>query len=40
MKWNISKEYLRRLRKVLKSKLNGKNLVHEVNTWAVPLIRY
>ena len=27
MKLNVSKEYIRRLRKVLKSKLNGENLV-------------
>ena len=29
----------RRLRKVLKSKLNGGNLVRGVNTWAVSLLR-
>ena len=40
MKLNVSKEYNRRLRKVLKSKLNGKNLVHGVNAWAVSLLRY
>ena len=40
MKLNVSKEYIRRLRKVLKSKLNGGNLVHRVNTWAVSLLRY
>ena len=40
MKLNVSKEYTRRLRKVLKSKLNGGNLVHGVNTWAVSLIIY
>ena len=40
MKLNVSKEYLRRLRKVLKSKLNGRNLVRGVNTWAVSLLRY
>ena len=40
MKLNVSKEYIRRLRKVLKSKLNGGNLVRGVNTWAVLLIRY
>ena len=32
MKLNVSKEYIKRLRKVLKSKLNGGNLVHGVNT--------
>ena len=40
MKLNVSKEYMRRLRKVLKSKLNGGNLVHGVNAWAVSLLRY
>ena len=34
------KEYTRRLRKVLKSKLNGGNLVHGVHTWAVSLLCY
>ena len=32
MKLNVSKEYIRRIRKVLKSKLNGGNLVRGVNT--------
>ena len=40
MKLNVSKEYIRGIRKVLKSKLNGWNLVHGVNTWAVSLLRY
>ena len=40
MKLNVSKECIRRLRKVLKSKLNGGNLVHGVNAWAVSLLRY
>ena len=40
MKLNVSKEYIRRLRKVLKSKLNGENLVRGVNTWAVSRLRY
>ena len=40
MKLNVSKEYIRRLRKVLKSKLNGGNLVHGVNASAVSLLRY
>ena len=40
MKLNVLKEYIRRLRKVLKSKLNGGSLVRGVNTWAVSLIRY
>ena len=40
MKLNVLKEYIRRIRKVLMSKLNGGNLVHGVNTWAVSLLRY
>ena len=40
MELNVSKEYIKRLRKVLKSKLNGGNLFCGVNTWAVSLLRY
>ena len=40
MKLNVSKEYITRLRKVLKSKLNGGDLVRGVNAWAVSLLRY
>ena len=40
MKLNVSNEYIRSLRKALKSKLNGGNLVCGVNTWAVSLLRY
>ena len=40
MKLNVSEEYIRRLRKVLKSKLNGGDLVGGVHTWAVSLLRY
>ena len=40
MKLNVSKEYIRSLRKVLKSKLNSGNLVCGVNTLAVSLLRY
>ena len=40
MKLNVSKEYIRRLRKVLKPKLNVANLVRGVKTWAVSLLRY
>ena len=40
MKLDVLKEYIRRIRKVLKSKLNGWNLVRGVNTWAVHLLRY
>ena len=40
IKLNVSKKYIRRLRKVLKSKLNSGNLVRGANTWAVYLLRY
>ena len=40
MKLNVLKEYIRRIRNLLKSKLNGGNLVRGVNTWAVSLLRY
>ena len=40
MKLNVLKEYIRRLRKVLKSKFNGGNLVRGVTTWAVSLLSY
>ena len=37
---NVLKEHMRRLRKVLKLKLNGLNLVSGVDIWAVSLLRY
>ena len=39
MKLKVLKEYIRRLRKVLKSKLNGGNLVRGLNTWAISLTK-
>ena len=40
IKLNVSKEYIRRIRrKVLKSKLNGGDLVYGDNTWVVSLLR-
>ena len=35
-----AKEYKRRLRLVLKSKLNGKNKITAINAWVVALSRY
>ena len=35
MKIRLQNEYYRRLKRILKSKLNGKNVIMEVNTWAV-----
>ena len=40
MKRTVKKEYLRRVRKVLESRLNGGNLITAINTWAVSLLRY
>ena len=40
MKEKTIKEYKRRLRLVLKSKLNGKNKITAINTWAVAIFRY
>ena len=33
-------EYLRRVRKVLETKLNGGNIIREINIWAISLLRY
>ena len=33
-------EYLRRVRKVLATKLNGGNIIKEINTRVVPLLKY
>ena len=40
MKEKVKKEYFRRPKKVLKSKLNGGNSITAINTWAVALLRY
>ena len=40
MKNEIQKEYLRRTRKLLQTKLNSRNLIKGINTWAVLLVRY
>ena len=40
MKNKVAAEYKRRLRLILKSKLNDKNKIQTVNTWAVALLRY
>ena len=37
---NIRKEYFKRLRATLKSKLNAKHLFQVINTWLVPTVRY
>ena len=40
MKKKFTKEYLRWLRLILRSKLNGRNKIMAVNTWEVSVIRY
>ena len=40
MKEKIKKEYIKRLKAILKSKLNSGNTVKAINSWAVPVIRY
>ena len=40
MKNKVTAEYKRRFRLILKSKLNGKNKIQAINTWAVVLLRY
>ena len=40
MKEKIKKEYLRRTRKQLETKLYSQKLFKEINTWAVFLVRY
>ena len=39
MKDMIRKDYLRRTRKLLETKLSSRNLIKGINTWAVPLVR-
>ena len=40
MKDKILKEYLRRTRKLLETKLSIRNLIKRINTWAVQLVGY
>ena len=40
MKDKIQKEYLRRTRKLLETKLSCRNLIKGINTWAVLLVKY
>ena len=35
----VKKEYFRRTRKLIETKLNSTNLIKGINTWAVPLLR-
>ena len=40
MKIKVTAKNKKRLRLILKSKLNGKNKIQTINTWAVALLRY
>ena len=40
MKIKVFNEYKRRVRKIVKTKLNGRNIVKGINTWAIPVLRY
>ena len=40
MKIKVAAEYKKRLRLILKSKLNGKIKIQAINTWVVALLRY
>ena len=40
VKKQTSAEYTKRVRKILKSKLNGGNTIQAINNWVVPVIRY
>ena len=40
MKEKVGTEYKSKVKYVLKSKLNGGNMIAVINAWAVPLIRY
>ena len=40
MKDKIQKEYLRKTRKLLETKLSVRNLIKGINAWAVPRVRY
>ena len=40
MKDKIQKEYLRRTRKLLETKLSNRNLIKGINNWAVHFVRY
>ena len=40
MKDKVKKEYYRRVRKVLQTKLNSRNVFKAIKTWAVSVVRY
>ena len=40
MKEKTNVEYYKQVRKILETKLNGENIITEINTWAISLLRY
>ena len=40
MKIKVLNEYKKRVRKIVKTKLNGRNIVKGINTWAIPVLKY
>ena len=40
MKGKITSEYIKIVKKLCRSKLNGGNLIDGINTWAVGVVRY
>ena len=40
MKERFCAEYFRRLKRVLSSKLNGRNVIRAINAWEVAVMRY
>ena len=40
MKEQLKKDYIRRVRNVLKSKLNGENIISAINSRAVSIVKY
>ena len=40
MKEQVTSEYKKRLKNILKSELNARNLTKAINTWAVSIFRY
>ena len=40
MKENFQREYSRRTKLIMKNRLNGRNKIMAINTWAVYLVRY
>ena len=40
MKDKITSEYMRRVKKLCRSKLNGGNMINDINAWAKSVLRY